>query len=61
MGPPIRRHQVEVGEPGLALDRHGPDPGEPGSGASRRDGVAVADEELGSGECLRPVPRLADQ
>ena len=61
VGPPFRRHEVEVGEPRPALDSHGPDPGEPGCGPSGRDGVTVPDEELGSGQGLDPTPRLADQ
>lgn len=61
MGPPMGRHEIEIGEPGLPLDCHGPDPGEAGRGPAWRDRIAVADEELGSGEGLRTVPRLADQ
>ncbi|PON63434.1 hypothetical protein PanWU01x14_130980 [Parasponia andersonii] len=44
VGPPVARHEIEVGEPWLALDRHGLNLSKPSGGAPRRDGVAVADE-----------------
>jgi hypothetical protein len=36
VGPPVQRHQVEVGEPGPALDGHSLDPREPGRGSTWR-------------------------
>lgn len=58
---PLRRHEVEVGEPGFAFQGHGRHAAEPLSGAAGGDGVAVADEEVGSGEGLHTVPRFAHQ
>lgn len=61
VGPPIGRHQIEVGEAGFPFDGDGHDAREAGGGASGRERVAVADEELGSGEGLRTVPGAANQ
>ena len=56
VGTPVEGHQIEVGEAGLALDGDGADAAEAGGGAAGGDGVAVADEEVGSGEGLGSVP-----
>jgi len=56
VGPPINRHHIEISEPRFAFDGDGPDATEPGSGAVRGDGVAVSDEEVGSGESFHAVP-----
>ena len=61
VGPPVGGHKIEVGEAGLALDGDGPGAREAGGGASGGERVAVADEELGSGEGLGAVPGAAHQ
>lgn len=61
VGPPGGGHEAEIGEAGLALERDGGDVAEAEGGATRGDGVAVADEEVGSGAGLRPVPGSADE
>lgn len=61
VGPPIMRHQIEVGEARLAFDGNRLDAREARGGARGGERVAVADEEFGSGEGLRTVPGAADQ
>lgn len=60
MGPPVEGHEPEIGEAGLALENDRFDSAESVGGAARRDGVAVSDEEVRSGERFGLVPRLAD-
>lgn len=56
MGPPINRHHIEISEPRFAFDGDGPDAAEPGCSTAGGDGVAISDEEVGSGESFRAVP-----
>lgn len=58
---PALWHEAEVREARLPLEHDGPHPTEPLDGAARRDGVAVADEELPARLGLGAVPGAADE
>lgn len=61
IGAPLRRNQIEVGEPGLPFQGHFPYVREPPGHYLRRHGVAISDEDVGPWKPLGVVPVLADQ
>jgi len=61
VGAPAVGHEAQVGEARLALEHDGAQAPEALDGAARRDGVAVADEELAARLRLGAVPGAADK